>query len=504
VLYLRISSDSTGRAAGVERQEADCRALAEQLGWTVVEVRTDNDISAYSGKPRPAFKATLEDLRSGHADAIIAWHPDRLYRRLPDLEELAKVAQERGIQIRTVKAGVVDLTTASGIMTAEILASVAKHEVAHAIERVVRAKADNVANGTYRGGPRPYGFEPDGVTIRESEAQWIRMATNAIINGETLSGICRTLAENDVRTPERRYKQADGSKGEPESGLWKPTQLREMLRRGRNAGLLEAGNKVVGKAVWPAIVDEETWQACVAILADPSRRTTTGNAKTWLLSGIAKCWCGSVVKCSTSGIGGAKTKKNPDDPDGEPIVVKRQGHVAAYRCKASNGHVSRRAERLDMFIEAILVRRLARPDAVEMFLPPSPPPERGEDLALQANVLRSRISDLAREFAEDDDMTAREFKEASRRLNERLAEVEARMATRAHSSILGSIPLGSEDISEAWKTYTVDHKRAIIAAAMDITIHPAKRGRPSKAAAAAGTQHDIDSIDVKWKRAGGE
>ena len=54
-IYVRISQDRQGAELGVVRQEADCRALCERKGWSVVEVYADNDTSAYSGAPRPAW-----------------------------------------------------------------------------------------------------------------------------------------------------------------------------------------------------------------------------------------------------------------------------------------------------------------------------------------------------------------------------------------------------------------------------------------------------------------
>src|SRR5262249_47107225 len=75
-IYCRISQDSEGRALGVKRQEADCRALAERKGWPVGEVYIDNDLGAYSGKPRPAYRAMLEALKAAAVDAVIVWHLD--------------------------------------------------------------------------------------------------------------------------------------------------------------------------------------------------------------------------------------------------------------------------------------------------------------------------------------------------------------------------------------------------------------------------------------------
>jgi site-specific DNA recombinase len=64
-LYCRISRDREGAGLGVERQEADCRALADRLGWEVAGICVDNDVSAYSGAPRPQYRAMLDAVRAG-------------------------------------------------------------------------------------------------------------------------------------------------------------------------------------------------------------------------------------------------------------------------------------------------------------------------------------------------------------------------------------------------------------------------------------------------------
>src|ERR671911_2963017 len=118
-IYTRISQDREGAGLGVERQEADCRALAERLGWAIVAVHADNDLSAYSGKPRPGYERMLADLRAGAADAVIAWHTDRLHRRSGRdssgaLDEYIDLCQARDVPTQTVQSGALDLSTASG------------------------------------------------------------------------------------------------------------------------------------------------------------------------------------------------------------------------------------------------------------------------------------------------------------------------------------------------------------------------------------------------------
>lgn len=527
VIYVRISSDPTGRAAGVERQEQDCRHLAEQLGWDVIDVRRDNDTSAYSGKPRPGYKALLEDIRTGHADAVLAWHPDRLYRRLPDLEELAKAVQENGAVIRTVRAGAVDLTTASGLMTAEILASVAKHEVSHTIERVTRAKAAAAAEGRYRGGPRPYGYLADGVTPdsllcpscgstegftadrecarcgaaavnREGSEAWhVEQATKAIIGGASLRSICADWAERGIRTVPRVRKRPDGTKGEPESHLWSPTELRRLLLRARNAGLVEVDSKdpakraVIGRAEWAPLVSEEDWRACRAVLENPARRTTAGNGRKWLLSGIARCWCGSHVRASTTGIGGRAK------------AVDGKTHKLGYRCAAVASHCSRDLRVLDKFVEARALERLSRPDAAELHLKPVKAND-GENLEAEAARLRIKLEEIAADYAQDL-ITRQQMLDATEITRKRLQGVEAKMARRSSSSVLASLPLGDPvRIGEVWEGLHLDRKRSIVDALMTITINKARRGRPAgwrppKDPGARGTYFDADSIVIDWK-----
>src|SRR3954449_12765476 len=79
-VYARFSSDTEGKALGVTRQLEDCRRLAGQLGWTIAQEYVDNDLSAYSGKHRPAYQQLLTDVADGLRDAVICYHVVRLTR----------------------------------------------------------------------------------------------------------------------------------------------------------------------------------------------------------------------------------------------------------------------------------------------------------------------------------------------------------------------------------------------------------------------------------------
>src|SRR3954454_20195704 len=120
-IYVRISDDRVGAGLGVARQEADCRQRAEELSWPVVDVYCDNDLSAYSGRPRPEYRRLLRDLEASRADVVLAWHTDRLHRSPRELEEFIDLCERRGVGVETVKAGPVDLSTPAGRAVARTL-----------------------------------------------------------------------------------------------------------------------------------------------------------------------------------------------------------------------------------------------------------------------------------------------------------------------------------------------------------------------------------------------
>lgn len=519
VIYCRISDDREGKRWGVDRQEKACRDRAARNGWEVVEVLVENDISAYSGKLRPKYQRLLAMLASGEANAVLALSGKRLQRDYRAAFAFLDLAEEHDIAVDTIKAGAYNLNTAEGRSQARHAAVDAQGESEEISERVRDAKQDNLRDGTFRGGPRPFGYEADGVTPRSllcpeclatdgfnsdrecgrcgasavnaegSEAWRTEQATDAVIAGESLRSLERAFAAAGVRTVARRYKQPDGSRGEPEDRAWEAEQIRALLLRPRNAGLMDHHGEIVGRASWPAIVPEEKWRACKAVLDNPGRRTTTGNERVWLGSGLYLCGydgCTESVRCSTSGRGAGK------------------GHVIAYRCRTGK-HVTRAAELLDEHVERVAVERLKRPGAAELLLPP---PSAGPDrsaLAADANALRAKLDGFAADFAADL-ITRQQMLDGTALTRKRLEHLEASMANLARASVLAALPLGTDAVEEAWPTYSLSKRRAIVDALMTVTLLPARRGRPKGYVPAKPGERapyfDPAYVRIEWKHEG--
>lgn len=241
-IYARISQDRDGTSLGVQRQEADCRQLVEDRGWTLAAVYVDDDQSAYSGKPRPQYEAMLAALQRGEADAVVAYNADRLTRHPRELERLVDVLNAAGATVATTSGGDLDLGTADGRMVARVLGTIARHQSERAGERVRRKALERAEHGLPNGGRRSYGWTASGGQIIEAEAIEIRAMAARIIAGERVGAIVADL----------------NARGVPSStgGQWSSLTVRQLLRAPRLCGMRVYSGEVLDGVhlVGPAIL----------------------------------------------------------------------------------------------------------------------------------------------------------------------------------------------------------------------------------------------------------
>lgn len=492
-VYARISSDKKGAGLGVARQVADCRELAERLGWDVVLTFVDNDISAASGKPRPQYRDLLAAVRAGRIDAILAWHTDRLHRRPTELEEFITLVEATGVKIQTVKAGELDLSTPSGRMVARMLGSAARYEVDQTRDRIRRAKEDAAAKGEYRGGIRPFGFEPGGVVVRESEAEMVREATKAIIAGRSLRSIANDWNERGLAvTREWKVKDEFGEVVKNEDGTplmrprttpWSSLTVREMVLRPRNAGIVAHG--IPGKkpskthpyayqivkdddgkpveAAWPALVSKEEWRAAVKVLTDPSRRDYDGTRERKHL-GSSLYYCGGT--------------NGEVDADGEPIECGTRmrsgthgGGRRHYRCPhGGKGHVMVLLEPTDAHVRETVTALVRDPRIIAAMTPAQPDLE--EDRR-RRDKLEARLKTFDADYAAGD-ITGPERRAFRAEVEAQIATIDAAVADavlQAASSPIFAAP----DPGAAFLAAPLDVQRAVVASAVKVTIVPNTR-----------------------------
>jgi site-specific DNA recombinase len=323
-IYVRISQDQTGEHLGVDRQREDCQEIAERAGWEVVETYVDNDTSAY--KNRPEFNRMLEDIKHDKIDAIVAWAPDRIYRRMRQLEDIIEFIEAHGTQIRTVRAGDFDLATAYGRMLARILGSVAAGEGEIKSERWKRSWRQRREAGDFaQNGRRTFGYSLTGEIIPEEQEVVVWM-THRILTGTPYLTLCRELQGLEVTTTE----------GNP----WTPQGVKRLLTNPRIAGWSAMSGKIVAEGDWEPLIDRETFEGVRAILNSSTRPYVPRKA---LLTKLLACGnCGHHM--ITSGQKGKRTYRCPSRPN-------MQG------C----GKVSGNAEPIEEVVEAFTRERLSDP-----------------------------------------------------------------------------------------------------------------------------------------------
>jgi site-specific DNA recombinase len=450
-VYLRQSQDRTGDELGISRQREDCLALAGQRGWEVATVRLDNDTSAFGRRTRSGFEALLDDIETGRAGAVIAWSLDRLTRNRRDTVRLIEACERHAVHIALVRGSDIDMSTPAGRLSADILASVARHEIEQKSDRQRRAVEQAVQQGRRVGGRRPFGYS---IAMRplKREAAAVRWAYAELLAGASLGSIARNWNARGLHTPQGRR---DGT-----PSTWTPQVVSRTLRKPTYAGLRSHRGKVVGPAVWPALVDESTWRAAQAVLSDPSRRRPGGEQA--LLTGLARCGaCGLTVHS-----GGASTGRG----------------YRVYRCR-SMAHVNRRAEPIEDYVQRVVIERLSRPDAADL-LTVNDRPDVGA-LHAEADGLRRRIDALADDLGLDELTLARRV----RALRAKLAEVEAKLTDAGRVDVLGDLVTG--DVATTWAALSDDRRRAVIEVLMTVTLLPPGRG---------SRVFDPETVQITWRQ----
>lgn len=458
-IYTRISRDREGAGLGIERQREDCEDLAQRLGWTVADVYSDNDVSAYSGKKRPGYAAMLEALEAGKASAVISWHTDRLHRSPVELESFIDLCDRHKVEIRTVQAGVMDLGTASGKMVARMLGAAARHEVEHSIERQRRAKFQAALEGKFRGGRRSFGYESDGMTIRESEAARLRDAADRILAGVSIAQIVREWNEAGIVTT------FSGKE-------WSTRDFRRMIARPRNAGLITHEGEILGNAQWPAIIEPDTYHALMALLNDPARKMFVTHERKYLGSSLYVCGkCGKrMITASQVGARNAPRRKT-------------------YKC-SGGAHIGRIAEHLDNYVTELVIARLSRDDAAIAL---GGPVVDASELQVQRIGIQARLDELASMFA-DGHLDASQLRRGTESLREKIRELDDRLAEARAASTLSSLVLAEGDIRRVWDSLPVDVRAKVVDALMTVTILPSPRGRQK-----GGGYFNPEYIRIDWK-----
>lgn len=454
-IYCRLSFSPTGSVEKVERQEADCRALAAQLGWKVRDVYPDNSRSAWQrDRKRPQWDRMLTDIRGGDVDGIIVYHGDRLIRQPWDLELLLKLADDRQIPL-AAPSGTRDLNNEDDRYALRIEAAQACRSSADTSRRVKRAAKARAESGRAGAGSnRTFGY---GVPTGEKgktgkplydqshqvpeEAAIGREAVRRLLSGESQGGVIAWM-----------NTQCATTKGNP----WKANAFRAWLSSPRIAGLTEHDGTYY-PAVWEPIISREEWEDAKAVLQRNSEEYGyAGRERIYLLSsGVAECG-------SCSG----------------PLATKPAGRTGnrMYYCDnpACPKRVSRSLPHLDAYVVGRVLRRLNEPAFIAALHTDTEQPGLGGEIAsLQRQ--KARVKQQIEELADNPDVDLALALRSLASFDKKITEIRSRMAATTRQRLLSRM---AGITREQWDAEPVDVRAETVRALFRVIVLPVGRRGP--------------------------
>lgn len=216
---LSVETDET---TSPERQRGHIQAWADANDHQIVGWAEDLDVS---GSVNP-FEAPMLGpwlARLDEWDILVAWKLSRLARKAIPLSALCGYCLDNQKTIVCTHDNI-DLSTWVGRLIASVLAHVAEGELEEIRARVIDTQKYLRANGRFRGGAVPYGYESyakglklgHGLRIYEPEAEVVRGVVNRVFEGHSLNTIAKSLNKDGVSTKLR--------------GRWNQSTLSNILR----------------------------------------------------------------------------------------------------------------------------------------------------------------------------------------------------------------------------------------------------------------------------------
>ncbi|MDR0592481.1 MAG: recombinase family protein [Bifidobacteriaceae bacterium] len=463
VLYVRISDDPAGSERGVDRQEADCRALAAASGWEVARVFRENDTSAFKQKTitlpsgqrvrrvvRPEFRAMLGWFAEGLGDVMVAYDLDRAVRDPRDLEDLIEARTLHGFKVRSV-TGSLRLDTDSDVAMARVLVAMANKSSADTARRVARAARAKAEDGQWHGGWAPFGYKAVAgrLVVDPERAGLLLEAVDRMLAGESLYQVRCDWNKRGLTT----------ARGKPWSERALDIVLRNPASKGvcayrpvRADGTRDRAAAVEAEAVWEPVLDADTWARLQAVL-DSRRASQDGwrksNKRVWAFSGLIRC-----SKCGT-----AMRKQGPN-----------------YACTAPKAGVCRRS------VNAAEVNELIEQAVLSVFasvaLKPGGGPRGARGGALDA-LRRSLDADREALDRLDDDhydglIDKRAWARQRARVSERMAARQREWAAIQPPSVLGA-GIDVATVADEWAGRTAAWRHdaaALVLEAVLVHAHP--------------------------------
>ncbi|WP_440867886.1 recombinase family protein [Symbiopectobacterium purcellii] len=160
--YCRVSTaDQTTENQKLEIQSAGFAIEPHRFVMETISGST-------SATRRPEFMRLLDRLES--QDVLVVTKLDRLGRNAMDVRSTVELLETRGVKVHCLALGGVDLTSAAGKMTMQVLSAVAEFERDLLVERTQAGLARARKEGKRAGRPPAFTPEQKNVVLQKIQA----------------------------------------------------------------------------------------------------------------------------------------------------------------------------------------------------------------------------------------------------------------------------------------------------------------------------------------------
>jgi len=319
-VYCRLSDEDRDKvnknddSDSIINQRSMCLKYANQNGWNVVDIYSDDDFSG-AGVDRPDFNRLIRDCQSGKINLVLCKSQSRFSRDMEIIEKyLHKEFTCWGVRFVSIVDNA-DTSIESNKKSRQINGLMNEWYLDDLSVNIKRSLKNKREDGLFMGSFAPYGYErgEDGhkLVIDPIAAEVVRKIFEMYTNGYGYHKICEYLNNNNI-PPRSVYKKQKGSKYVCSSCnlntvRWNPDTIAQMLRNEAYIGNLVQGKKTslgykvhkfkkVPEKDWcrienthEPIIDIETWNKVEKILGTHS--SPIKNGEIHYLSRKVYCTC---------------------------------------------------------------------------------------------------------------------------------------------------------------------------------------------------------------------
>ena len=232
--YCRVSTDNIEQTSSFELQKLYYEEyISKHDNWKMVDIFSDEGISATSLLHRDGFKRMIEECKKGRIDLIVTKSVSRFSRNVVDCIDTIRMLKTLNPPVRVFfESEGIDTADSTSDVMLNILAIFAQEE-SHTKSEIMQWSVDNrFARGNFLT-PRLFGYKidkdkPDRYIIVEEEAEIIRLVFSMYVTG---------YSPNEIADTMMRLGYVANIKGEYK---WTSATVNNILSNERRSGMIIA------------------------------------------------------------------------------------------------------------------------------------------------------------------------------------------------------------------------------------------------------------------------